>query len=261
MNARLEGRNVVVTGAGRGLGRAVAAVLAREGATTWICARTEPELTKTVEQIRSTGGRVEARQVDLSDERATQRFIAGAIKTSGPIDCLVNNAGVLRLTPIETLAPGEWSQTLAVNLTAPYLLTRAVLPGMKERGGSILNVSSRAAVMGFADESVYCASKFGLEGLTRALAVELEKTRVSINTITPGLKIKPTSMTDHAFYELPEEKRNEYHNPEELTPAFLLLALLRGEVSGCRFDAGRLSQVIRSEGRDLTPSQILELAE
>lgn len=86
----------------------------------------------------------------------------------------LNNAGVLRLTPIETLTPGEWSQTIAVNLTAPYFLTRAVPPGMKERGGSILNVSSRAAVMGFKDESVYCASKFGLEGLTRALAVELE---------------------------------------------------------------------------------------
>jgi 3-oxoacyl-[acyl-carrier protein] reductase len=257
----MEERTAVVTGAGRGLGRAIAVALAGEGATTWICARTDSELEETAEQIRSRGGKVEPFRLDLADEKATQRFIAGAIKKSGPVDVLVNNAGILRLTPIEKLTAGEWSQTIAVNLTAPYLLTRAVLPGMKERGGSIINVSSRAGVMGFKDESAYCTSKFGLEGMTRALAVELEATNISINTVTPGLRIKPTSMTEEAFKRLPEREREVYHDPEELASAFLLLARLRGEVSGCRFDAGRLSQAVRREGYDLTPNRIRELAE
>ncbi len=92
----------------------------------WICARTVSELEKTTEQIRVTGGKVELSEVDLADERASLRFIAGVIRKAGPVSVLVNNAGILQLNPIKTLTSLEWSQTMAVNLTAPYLLTRAV---------------------------------------------------------------------------------------------------------------------------------------
>ncbi len=132
---------------------------------------------------------------------------------------------------------------------------------MKEQGGSIINVSSRAGVMGFKDEAAYCTSKFGLEGLTRALAVELEETTVSINSTTPGLKIKPTSMSEQAFQNLPASQQQAWNDPEALTPAFVFLALCRGEVSGHRFDAYRLSEAVRREGYDLTPSRVLEIAE
>ncbi len=188
MKSAFTGQHAVVTGAGRGLGRAIAIGLASEGACVTICARTESELQKTLEQIRSTGGQVESFALDLADERACQELIADVRARAQRIDVLVNNAATLRLTPIEDLSFQEWRQTLDVNLNAPFLLIRGFLADMKERGGSIINVSSRAGVLGFKDESAYCSSKFAMEGLTRALAVELSGSPVSINTVTPGLR-------------------------------------------------------------------------
>jgi NAD(P)-dependent dehydrogenase (short-subunit alcohol dehydrogenase family) len=258
---RFTGQTVVVTGAGRGWGRAITVELAREGATVWICARTGSELDKTAEQIRFVGGVVESRRVDLADEKSLGTFAAEVLQKSQSADVLINNAGVLKLTPIEELATEEWSLNLAVNLTAPFLLIRAFLPGMRKRGGSIINVSSRAGVKGFEDEAAYCTTKFGLEGLTRALAVELAGTKVSINTITPGLRIKPTSLTEEDFAALPEDERREWNDPALLNPAFVYLSGLRGEVSGLRFDAHRLSEALRQEGLDITPERAQELAE
>jgi NAD(P)-dependent dehydrogenase (short-subunit alcohol dehydrogenase family) len=258
---RFTGQTAVVTGAGRGWGRAIAVELARESASVWICARTGSELDRAADEIRSAGGAVEARRVDLSDGKSLSTFAAAVLQKSQSCDVLINNAGVLNLTPIEALTPEEWSLNLAVNLTAPFLLIRAFLPGMKKSGGSIINVSSRAGVMGFKDEAAYCTTKFGLEGLTRALAVELAGTKVSLNTITPGLKIKPTSITEEDFAALPEEKRREWNDPAILNPAFVYLSGLRGEVSGLRFDAFRLSEALRQEGLDIAPERAKELAE
>jgi NAD(P)-dependent dehydrogenase (short-subunit alcohol dehydrogenase family) len=204
---------------------------------------------------------VESRTVDLEDERAVLELVAEMKEASKNIDILVNNAGILRLTPFDELSTREWSQTLAINLTAPYLLIRAALPEMKELGGSIINVSSRAGVLGFKDESAYCTSKFGMEGLTRALAVELEEYPISINTVTPGLRIKPTSLSEVEFEKLPPENKAEWNDPEAITPAFNYLAGLRGEVSGLRFDAERLSKAINDQETTLTPEQTRELAE
>ena len=257
----LSGQVAVVTGAGRGLGRAVAEQLAKEGARVWVCSRTKTELGDTVRQIESAGGVVQARLADLSRETDCRAFIDEIVTRDGAVDVLVNNAGVLQLSPLETLENDSWSTHLAVNLTAPYLLTRGALPGIKKRGGSIINVSSRAGVRGFPNEVAYCATKFGLEGFTRALACEFEGTRASVNTMTPGLKIKPTSLTAEAFRALPEGQRLSWNDPAEIAPAFVLLARLRGEVSGQRFDAHHLSRAIASEGYGLTPSRILELAE
>jgi NAD(P)-dependent dehydrogenase (short-subunit alcohol dehydrogenase family) len=132
---------------------------------------------------------------------------------------------------------------------------------MKARGGSIINVSSRAGVLGFKDEAAYCTSKFGIEGLTRALAVEHTGSPVSINTVTPGLKIKPTSMTEETFEKLSDEERKAWSNPSEIVPAFVYLAGQRGEVSGYRFDARVLTEAIRNEGFDMDLARAKELAE
>ena len=261
MKSAFTGQHAVVTGAGRGLGRAIAIGLASEGACVTICARTESELQKTLEQIRSTGGQVESFALDLADERACQELIADVRARAQRIDVLVNNAATLRLTPIEDLSFQEWRQTLDVNLNAPFLLIRGFLADMKERGGSIINVSSRAGVLGFKDESAYCSSKFAMEGLTRALAVELSGSPVSINTVTPGLKIKPTSMSEDAFERLSEQEQKAWNDPVEIVPAFLYLAGLRGEVSGYRFDAQVLSEELRKKGLALNPTRATELAE
>jgi NAD(P)-dependent dehydrogenase (short-subunit alcohol dehydrogenase family) len=258
---RLSGRTAVVTGAGRGWGRAIAVELAREGASVWISARTAAELDKTARHIQSIGGLVESHRVDLGDPDALKAYSDTILEKTRGVDILINNAGILQLTPIERLTPGEWSQTLAVNLTAPFLLIIAFLPGMKERGGSIINVSSRAGVLGFKEEVAYCTTKFGLEGMTRALAEDLSDTRVSVNTITPGLKIKPTSLTDEDFAALAADKRREWNDPALLNPAFVYLSGLRGEVTGLRFDAHRLSEALRREGFDITPERAKELAE
>ena len=199
--------------------------------------------------------------MDLADARACQELIADIRERAQRIDILVNNAATLRLTPIEDLGFQEWSQTLDVNLNAPFLLIRGFLADMRERGGSIINVSSRAGALGFKDESAYCTSKFAMEGLTRALAVELSGSPVSVNTVTPGLKIKPTSMSEEAFERLSEQEKKAWNDPVEIVPAFLYLAGLRGEVSGRRFDAQVLSEELRKKGLDLDPARAAELAE
>jgi NAD(P)-dependent dehydrogenase (short-subunit alcohol dehydrogenase family) len=250
----LERTTAVVTGAGRGLGRAVAAALAREGARVIACDRTNEELAATERLIRSEGGEVEAHRFDLADPAACETFAA----TVGRTDALVNNAAVLERAGVRGTTLDSWTSTLAVNLTAPFLLIRSFLPGLLESGGSIVNVSSRAGVLGFENEGAYCASKFGLEGLTRALAAELEGVRVSANTVTPGLSLKPTSLTDAEASLSPA--RGEWNDPMSLGPAFVLLAGLRGEVSGCRFDALRLAEAVARKGGKLTAAELRELA-
>ena len=258
--ARLANRVAVVTGAGRGLGRAVAVGFARQGAHVWICARTGPELERTGRAIRDAGATVEIRAADLADPEACRSFAAEVLRISKRVDVLVNNAGILRLTPVEQVTAAEWSQILAVNLTAPFLLTQLFLPVMKTGGGSVVNVSSRAGVMPFKNECAYCASKYGLEGLTRALALELEGTNVSLNTVTPGLRIKPTSLKEEDIDHVPAADREQWQDPERLVPAFVYLAMLRGAVSGLRFDAYKLSQLIEHEGFGVGLDRIKSIA-
>jgi NAD(P)-dependent dehydrogenase (short-subunit alcohol dehydrogenase family) len=255
----LEGRVALVTGAGRGLGRAVATAFAREGALVVISSEIATELAATAERIRSEGGRVREVVADLASSEGCGALAEAARSDATRIDVLVNNAAALKLTPLESLALEEWDGTLAVNLTAPFLLTRAFLPDMRRHGGSIVNVSSRAGVAGFADETAYCASKFGLEGFTRALALELVGRPVSVNTVTPGLRIKPTSITEEQARIDPA--REQWNDPAEITPAFVLLATLRGEPSGLRFDAARLSRAAAAHGGEWSYQELKELAE
>jgi NAD(P)-dependent dehydrogenase (short-subunit alcohol dehydrogenase family) len=250
-----------VTGAGRGLGRAIAKALAREGAALDLCDRTEEELERTGSEVGGDAD-VTLHRLDLAEREKVRALVESVLARRGRIDVLVNNAAVFPSTPLEAITDSEWQRTLAVNLTAPFLLIRGLLPSMRERGGSIVNVSSRAGVLGFAREASYCASKFGLEGLTRALAAELEGERVSVsvNTVTPGLHIKPTMMTDAEEAHVPPGERT-WKDAEALGPAFVFLAASRGRPTGMRFDAFRLSQAIESEGFALSRGRIEELAE
>jgi NAD(P)-dependent dehydrogenase (short-subunit alcohol dehydrogenase family) len=260
MIGRMSGQTVVVTGAGRGLGRAVAVGMAQAGAKLWICARTDSELAETANQIKGLRGEVEVRNLDLTQWEACEKF-ADEILDSSQVDVLVNNAAILQFKSLESISKDDWSQTLAVNLSAAFLMIQKFLPGMSEQGGSVINVSSRAGVLGFSNEAAYCTTKFGLEGLTQALAKEFEGKRISINTLTPGLRIKPTSMTEKEFENLPPVERKQWNDPKEIVPAFIFLACLRGEVGGLRFDAQKLSQVLAVEGFDLSPQRIKEIAE
>jgi NAD(P)-dependent dehydrogenase (short-subunit alcohol dehydrogenase family) len=148
-----------------------------------------------------------------------------------------------------------------VNLTAPFVLTRLAVPLMRASGGSIVNVSSRAGIEGFACEAAYCATKFGLEGFTKAIALELEPLGIAVNTATPGAKIKPTGVEQAVFDALAAEEQAQYRDPATFAPAIELLASLRGRPSGMRFDLARLTDDVERLGFDTALADAALLAE
>jgi NAD(P)-dependent dehydrogenase (short-subunit alcohol dehydrogenase family) len=213
MTKPLAGKVAVVTGAARGIGRAVATRFATAGAQVYA-------LDRLGDEVASLSG-VEAMRMELTDAAEVASTFALIEKRAGRVDILVNNAGVIFFKPIEETGVEEWDHLQAVNLRGPFLCTRAVAQGMKaRRSGVIINMSSNAGVRGGKDESAYCASKFGIEGFSRALAIEFAPYNVSVNTVTPGHPVH-TSMSEVTY---DEEKRKIWKDPSELAPAFVHLA-------------------------------------
>jgi NAD(P)-dependent dehydrogenase (short-subunit alcohol dehydrogenase family) len=250
--------DAVVTGAGRGLGRAIAQALAADGARVWICSENLTELENTAALIAAAGGDARAIETDLAEPPACAAFARSVTQGADRLRVVVNNAAVLQLTRVEDLTLSQWSHTLAVMLTAPFLVTRDLLPLLWREGGSVINVSSRSSVMPFEGEAAYCAAKYGVEAFSQCLALELQSSTVSVNTITPGLKIKPTSLTEEQIATVSESERSQWHDPMEIMPAFVFLAGLRGEVTGHRFDAFELTGALRRLGREETLTRIAE---
>jgi NAD(P)-dependent dehydrogenase (short-subunit alcohol dehydrogenase family) len=252
--------DVVITGAGRGLGRGVAVALAGAGWRVWVSSEIPEELERTAEQVRDMGGSAHTVVTDLSSEAGCEELVRAVQQGAPRLRAVVNNAAVLNRNRVEELSLEEWSHTQAVNLTAPFLISRDLLPLMTE-GGSIINVSSRAGISTFVGEAAYCVSKFGIEALTGCLALETADRPISVNTITPGRAIKPTSITDRDASAVPKEERESWTDPVTLGPAFVFLANLRGEVTGRRFNAATLADALERDGREMTLSRINDLYE
>jgi NAD(P)-dependent dehydrogenase (short-subunit alcohol dehydrogenase family) len=215
---KLAGKIAVVTGAARGLGRAVARLYAQENATVYAVDMLGDE----VATLAGEPGDIRPRRLDVTDADDVAATMAAVEAEAGRIDILVNNAGIIFFKPVEEVSVADWDWLMAVNLRGPFLCTRAVAPGMKaRRAGAIINVSSNAGVVGGLDESTYCASKFGLEGLSRSLSQEFTPFNVSVNTITPGHPMH-TAMSEVTYGE---ETRKIWKDPMELAPAFVHLAL------------------------------------
>ena len=183
----LQGRVALVTGASSGLGRATAIALTRAGADIAIVARSEEELKSVAEEATRIGRRTLAVPVDLASVQETAEAVGRTVEVLGRLDVLVNAAGTDVPGRVEELNIEGWDRTLAVNLRAPFLLSKAAFPHMREAGGgTIINISSVAGKKGWANASAYCASKFGLTGFTEALADEGKEHGIRAMVLYPG---------------------------------------------------------------------------
>ena len=215
---KLKDKVALITGGGRGIGKAIAMAYAREGAKMAICARTASELEQTVAELRSLGAEAEGWTCDVALEEPVKEFVAGTHKRFGRIDILVNNAGVMtRPTPITELEVRKWDYTMAVNLRGLFLITQAVLPIMiKQKSGSIINVSSTIGRGAYANFIAYATSKWGLEGFSQTLAAEARSSNIRVNSVEPGYVAtkltgyhgsKPESVTEVFVYLASDESR------------------------------------------------------
>jgi len=185
---RLKDRVALITGGGRGIGKAVALAYAKEGARLAICARTSSEIEQTVAEIRRLKVEIEGWTCDVSLEEPVAELAANVKERFGCVDILVNNAGVMtRPVPITELEVRKWDYTLAVNLRGLFLVTRAVLPMMiKQKRGSVINVASMVGRGAYANFIAYATSKWGLEGFTQTLATEVRQDNIRVNSVEPG---------------------------------------------------------------------------
>jgi 3-oxoacyl-[acyl-carrier protein] reductase len=183
----LTGKTAIVTGASRGIGRAIAHSLAERGATVVAAARGE-NAAATAAEIRERGGRAEAGSADVTDPASVDALVSGVLERHGRIDILVNNAGIARDQLMLRMKRDDWDQVISTNLTSAFTCVQAVLkPMIKQRGGRIISISSVVGQMGNAGQVNYAASKAGLIGFSKALAREVASRNITVNVVTPGL--------------------------------------------------------------------------
>jgi len=225
---KLHGRVALVTGAARGIGAAIARALAENGAAVALVDLL-PEVERTAADLRADGHRALAIAGDVTGADACQHAVESTVAEFGQLDILVNNAGVVRLAPAESLSDEDWDLTMAVNLRAAFLMSRAAFPSLaRSSAGRVVNVSSQASVVGIDQHAAYCASKAGIVGLTNVLAVEWGRHGITCNAVGPTVVL--TELGKSAWAGAKGEAMKEripvgrFALPEEVAASVVFLA-------------------------------------
>jgi len=224
MEKRLSGKVAIVTGASRGIGRAISATLAREAATVVLAARSIRKLQETAEQVTHAGGKAEIVITDLAEEESIKNLIKVTGEKFSRLDILVNNAGVTHSAKLEETATEDWQRCIRINSRAPFILCREALPMLrKAETGYIVNIASVVGVKGHPLQSAYTASKHALRGMTISLAEELRGSNVRIHLLCPG-------GVDTELIKMlrPDIKKDDLMQPDEIAELVLYLVTHKG---------------------------------
>jgi len=224
MKKRLKGKTAIVTGASRGVGRAVSIALAKEGAAVVLAARTLEKLKQTEQEVKSTGGKALPVVTDLEKEWAIKDLVSTTEQHFGRLDILVNNAGVTYSKLLQETPTAQWDRLFSVNARAPFILCRQALPLLKKaQAAYIINICSIVGVKCYPLQSAYTASKHALRGMTKSLAEELRGTGVRVHLICPG------GIDTQMIHEIrPDIKREDLMQPEEIAELVVYLVTHEG---------------------------------
>lgn len=214
MAQQLKGKVAFITGAGRGIGKAAAIALAKEGVHIGLIARTELALQQVAAEIEGLGVKVGFAAANVASMEEVDAAIEKITAQVGPADILINNAGIGSFGKLSEMDPVEWKEMIDVNLMGTYYVTRAVLPQLIEKNaGDIINVSSTNGQSGAATSSAYSASKFGIIGLTESLALEVRRNNIRVTALAPST-VATDLVADKAFFD--PTKADQYMHPEDL---------------------------------------------
>lgn len=203
---RLAGKVAIVTGGGSGIGRAIAQALAKEGAQVAIVGRRKDKLHQAADEIRSAAGQAIAITADITDSVDTHSAVAEVEKHFGKLNVLINNAGALSVSTVESISEADWDRIISVNLKGPFLMSRAALPAIRRAGGgSIVNIGSVLGLVAVKDRAAYCASKGGVTLLTKAMALDHAHEQIRVNCICPS--VVETDLIREIFAKSEEGRR------------------------------------------------------